>query len=452
MARPASGTIGHAEVDEQTPGSPGQAAAAAGAAVNAAKKVFLLSVVLCALGLSAPASADEASEAQLQYELGAELYKQGRYAEAIDRFIASQRLVQNANVVLNIARTFAYLDRNVEAYNWYQTFLRLSRDEAMKQDVEGKLLQLGAKVAVVDVGTEPPGARLYVDRLELGAVGESPRKIAVLPGERTIIARLEGHREAKTTVILALGGVQAVSLKLLPLVGTLRVVSTPPGARVRTEADGREIGVTPLSVALPVGEQRVVVSLAGFVEQTRSARIGDGVETALEVKLERAASNVSVLTVRGNVEGANLFLDGQWLGRAPSTFSDAAPGRRRIEVTAQGRDAWTGDVLLEPGAATRVDFNLADPADRSWTGWRYIGFGTGGALLVAGGVVGALALQASSDFDDEPSREKLDTIEARNTAADVLLVSGAVVIAATAVWELLRPGPPESSAKVTIDR
>jgi outer membrane receptor for ferrienterochelin and colicins len=415
-------------------------------------RMSLLAVVLCALAVTAEASADEASEAQLQYELGAELYKQGRYAEAIDRFIASQRLVPNANVVLNIARTFGYLERNVEAYNWYQTFLRLSRDEAKKREVEGTLQQMSGKVAALDVSTEPPGAKLYVDRLELGAVGESPRRIAVAPGERTIIARLDRHRDSQSTVSAAMGSVQSVSLKLAARIGTLKVVSAPAGARVRAEADGRELGTTPLTIGLPVGEQRVVIALAGFVEQTRSASIVDGAETALDVRLERAASSVSVLTVRGNVDGANLFLDDQWLGRAPSTFQDAAPGRRRVRVTAQGRDQWTGDVMLEPGAATRVDFHLADPKDRPWTGWRYIGFGTGGALLAAGGIVGAMALDASNDFDDEPSREKLDTIDARNTAADVLLVSGVVVIGATLAWELLRSRPVESSAKVTIDR
>ena len=420
--------------------------------MSIARAPLLLALVLCALSVTAEARADEASEAQLQYELGAELYKQGRYAEAIDRFIASQRLVPNANVVLNIARTFGYLERNVEAYNWYQTFLRLSRDEALKREVEGKLQQIGAKIAVVDVTTEPPGAKLYVDRLELGAVGESPRRIAVVPGERTIIARLDRHRDAQATVAAALGAVQSMSLKLVPRVGTLRVVSTPAGARVRGEADGRELGVTPLAILQPVGEQRLVVALPGFVEQTRSATITDGGETAIELRLERAASTVSVLTVRGNVDGANLFLDGKWLGRAPATFQDAQPGRRRVQVKAHGRDEWAGDVLLEPGAATRVDFQLADPADQPWTGWRYVGFGTGGALLIAGGIVGAMALQASNDFDEEPSRERLDTIDARNTAADVLLVSGAVVIGATVVWELLRARPAESSAKVTIDR
>src|SRR6185503_10784591 len=44
-------------------------------------------LVFCASG----ARADTASEAKLQFELGAEYYKQGKYPEALERFIASNR-------------------------------------------------------------------------------------------------------------------------------------------------------------------------------------------------------------------------------------------------------------------------------------------------------------------------------------------------------------------------
>jgi len=66
---------------------------------------FCAALAAAALLASTPALADDASEARLQYELGSELYKQKRFTEALERFIASNRLVPNPNVVFNIAST-----------------------------------------------------------------------------------------------------------------------------------------------------------------------------------------------------------------------------------------------------------------------------------------------------------------------------------------------------------
>ena len=98
-------------------------------------------LTLAAFGLGGVAHADEASEAKLQYELGQEFYKQKRLPEAIDRFIASNRLVPNYNVVFNIASIYAAMakaelkrrqsatadEHFVEAYNWTETYLRFNQ-------------------------------------------------------------------------------------------------------------------------------------------------------------------------------------------------------------------------------------------------------------------------------------------------------------------------------------
>jgi hypothetical protein len=408
----------------------------------------LLSVALCSI----PAAADTASEANLQYELGAELYKQKRYAEAIERFIASERLVPNANVVLNIVQTFEFLKRYKDAYNWFQTYLERLPDDAVRQQAESQRAELASKVAVVEVTTAPAGAELFVDRVDLGTVGTSPRRIAVDTGDRTIIARLAGHHEGSAAAAAREGQIQPVAIALTPILGGLSVQTKPPGATVRLDPRGQVIGQTPLLVGLPVGTLHVAVSLPGYSEQTRDVTIAEGATATLDVELVRPASSVATLSVSGNVPGAVLRLDGSPIGQAPTTRSDLAPGQRRLDVESPKHDKWSTTLLLEPGASTRVDYRLVGPDDRAWPGWRWVGYGTGAALLIAGGIVGAFAVQAHNEFDQNPSRDLYDSVRARNLTADVLLGAGAAVAATTLVWDLLSGPRPESSGKVTVDR
>ncbi|HMR09213.1 MAG TPA: PEGA domain-containing protein, partial [Polyangiaceae bacterium] len=378
--------------------------------------------LLVLLGLSfgtRSAHADTASEAQLQFELGAELYKQARYTEALERFIASNRLVPNANVVQNIVQTFEFLHRSADAYNWNETYLGLVTDAGKREAALRRREALAADIAVVHVQTDPSGAELFVDREELGVFGTSPRRIAVEAGKRRIQARLPKHNDAVTTVAAVLGQAVAVSLQLSPHKGSLAVHTTPAGALVRLEASGEELGRTPLRAPLPVGEYRVVITLQGHLEQTKQIRIGNQQEVQLSLSLLPLASEVSVLTVQGNVPGAKVWLDGAMRGATPLTIPTVRPGNHRLEVRADGRESWTGSVLLEPGSATRVDYDLVDPRDRPWPGWRWVGYGAGGALFAAGAVTGLIARGTRSDFEREPSSATLDRLRAQNTAADI---------------------------------
>lgn len=408
-------------------------------------------LVFALLAFGAPALADQASEAQLQFELGSELYKQGRYVEAIDRFVASNRLAPNPNVVLNVAQTFAFLKRAVDAYNWYSTYLACDLPDEKRRSAEAARAALAADVAVLDVTSEPPGAELFVDRSELGSVGRAPRQIAVEPGSHRVLARLTGYHDAETT--LRVERAQSVSgrVTLEAIVGELRVVVQPPGARVTLEPGGQDLGPSPVNVRLPVGERRLTVAAPGYVEQTRVVVIREQQTSELVLKLAREASTVAVLSVKGNVAGARVLLDGVEVGPAPLSIPDVAPGIRRLGLRADGYEPWQGPVAFEPGGATRVDFKLLDPHTRPWKGWRYLGYGSGGALLGAAGVAGLLASQASADFDRAPSSERLSRLRRLNLTTDVLLLSGLVVSTVTLIWDLATP-TKGSTVSVTLNR
>jgi hypothetical protein len=147
-----------------------------------------------------------------------------------------------------------------------------------------------------------------------------------------------------------------------------------------------------------------------------------------------------------------VLLDGRPVGQTPLSIDSLPPGMASLEVNAAGREPWGQRIPLEQGAATRVTYDLVSPDDKPWTGWRWIGYGGGAALLAAGAVVGLTAIGARSDFESEPSSDALDRVKSRNLVADILMGAGVVTLGATLTWDILRAPSPTSRGAVSVDR
>jgi outer membrane receptor for ferrienterochelin and colicins len=412
-----------------------------------------LALVLTLTFASVPiARADTASEADLQYSLGMELYKQRRYGESLTHFIASHRLVPNANVVFNIAQIYGLLRRDVDAFNWYETYLTFdSLDEEARERGRRAQAAVARRVAVIDVTTTPNGAELFIDRVDLGSVGVSPRRVGVSGGPHAVIARLPHHHEARVEVVATTGTATPASLALSMIVGTLVVESTPAGGTVRREEDDSVLGTTPLRVELPVGSVRLVVAAEGYVEQQRSVEIMEGREAHVALALKMDASRVAVLTVEGAPAGATVRLRGRELGTVPLTEPGLPPGTAELEITAPNHEPYRTDVLLEPNAATRVRVTLVDPTRGPSPHLKWVGYGGGGAILVAGAILGAISVDSKNHFYDDPSRAAYDRTHRLSVAADTLMITGLVTLAATLVIDLIVKRP-YSHAAVELSR
>ena len=65
--------------------------------------------------------------------------------------------------------------------------------------------------------------------------------------------------------------------------GSLLVDSRPPGARVTV--DGRDVGVTPVTVPVAAGEHSVRFEMAGYQPVTATARVEPGARARVAVSL-----------------------------------------------------------------------------------------------------------------------------------------------------------------------
>jgi outer membrane receptor protein involved in Fe transport len=305
---------------------------------------------------AATAGADDmADEAEAEFSLGAERYERGDYRSALSHFLASNRLAQNHNVLFNIALSYERLGRLPEAYRYYSRSLEGESDEAVSAFLQAALERLAHRVALMHVVTTPPGARLYIDRRDLGERGAAPQTLALEPGTYRVFADLDGYRVAESEPVeLRVGAKKTVRLELQRIVGTIRILG-PAGARVHLNADdSAEACQAPCDIPAPPGQHTLIVSQLGF--RTARVPISINADQVSSLFVDLVPESGSVL-VTADEPGAMIEVDGLPRGSAPASF-DVTVGPHAIRVSAQGFQAIERQIEVRASQQTRLDLKL----------------------------------------------------------------------------------------------
>jgi outer membrane receptor protein involved in Fe transport len=322
------------------------------------RRSFALSLLTAwLLASSGDARADDvADEADILFNLGAEQYERGDYRGALSQFLVSNRLAQNRNVLFNIALCYERLGRAPEAYRYYARSLQGEPDPAVIARLNAALERLSQQVGLLRIVTSPPGARLYVDRRDLGERGASPETIAVLAGTYRVLAELDGYELAESEPVeLTIGQERTVSLELRRIVGTVRV-SGPVGASVFLDAENSpEQCRAPCELPAAPGQHTLIISRPGF----RAARVPVSVSAdrvaALSVDL---APESGSLLVQADEAGALLEVDGRPRGLLPALL-ELPVGEHALRVSLQGFQTIEDRVSIREGDEKRVDLKLS---------------------------------------------------------------------------------------------
>jgi len=316
--------------------------------------VLLLVGWLCVFAGGARAD-DVADEADILFNLGAELYERGDYRGALSHFLVSNRLAQNRNVLFNIALSYERLGRVPEAYRYYARSLDGEPDPAVIARLNAALARLAQRVGLLHIVTDPPGARLYVDRRDLGERGAAPETIALLAGRYRVLAELDGYELAESEPVeLKIGEERTVSLQLTRIVGTVRV-SGPAGASVFLDAENSaEQCRAPCELPAAPGQHTLIISRPGF----RSARVPVSVAanqlSSLSVDL---APESGSLLVTADEAGATLEIDGLSRGLVPARL-ELPVGQHTLRVSLQGFQTIEQQATVREGEETRVELKL----------------------------------------------------------------------------------------------
>jgi tetratricopeptide (TPR) repeat protein len=150
--------------------------------VSTRQALGFLTLLTCFSILSADARAtDVADEADVEFGLGAERYEARDFEHALAHFLASNRLARNRNVLFNIARCYEQLRQFPEAHRYYSRALEGETDAGASQRIREALARISPRVAILRIVTDPPGARIFLDRKDLGERGSAPQSMALPP-------------------------------------------------------------------------------------------------------------------------------------------------------------------------------------------------------------------------------------------------------------------------------
>jgi len=207
---------------------------------------------------------------------------------------------------------------------------------------------------------------------------------------------------------------------------------------------------------------------------------GDDIPAArrreVEALIAKLAGRIATLTIRSNVSGAEVFVDGVSVGKTPlagpirvstgsRVLSAAASGKPRITqmVEAAGGESLAVQLRfpLERPEPQRADFSASSPrrAEES-TGVHpavWLGIGSG-ALAVGAGVMAYLASRDAAKYDEAVQRKttarELDELDSRaRTKAlvtDILLGATVVSTAITVIVATQVSGKPDTQDRAQL--
>jgi formylglycine-generating enzyme required for sulfatase activity len=209
----------------------------------------------------------------------------------------------------------------------------------------------------LQISAIPTGARIVVDGVETGV---APRVVDAPSGVRQIRISAPNLKTWESSVVLKAGE----ALNVGPIIlgqpdAHLTLRSIPSGAEVTI--GGIHRGQTPIAVDLPTGIQHeLVVNYPGYATWTRPVFADAGAKIDIAAKLEVVGARV---TIQGEPDGAQLFIDGVDKGRAPLSL-DLSATEHHIEIRKEGWITYTGTVTPAKGFDRTIQYRLVSE-DRS---------------------------------------------------------------------------------------
>lgn len=322
------------------------------------KKLPLWAVVLILVpgAVLAQANRDISDEAEVEFILGNDAYRDKDFRKALSHYFASNRLAPNRNVRFNIARCYEQLHQYVEAFRYYQSCDTPEQTPDERAALQKALKAVRPFVGLVRVETEPPGASVFLKRRDLGSRGVSPLLLAVPPGKARVLLELAGY-EAHTLEVKPEAGQEIpVRVALKRILGELRVQGQPSGAMVRVEDPaGPQSAVLPAVFQVSPGTRAVTVSRDGYQPQALSATVEAGRAVTVEVNL---VPQTGTLVVQADERDALIFTDGKPSGFTPAVIDNLLAGDHELLLKLEGFRPHRQSVQVKPDERVVAEINL----------------------------------------------------------------------------------------------
>jgi len=296
-----------------------------------------------------------------------------------------------------------------DGFEDYTEAIVLKADTSLEIRAELVRIEPGLEVTV-----DVDGAKVFLDGQQIG----TGRKVVMDPaprGPHELTVESDAYGTWNAQVTLNPGLVTPVQVNLRGSLGSVAVVTDPPGASV--SLDGSDKGTTPLTIE-PVdpGSHGLRIEAEDRSTVLRQVIVDAGKTVDVDVELVEDAGS---LEIKPTVSDASVFVNGVAIGSGKQKIDNLKPGTYSVRVTAADHTDFIQSVVVEKNKKASVaarlesfDFNggrndrLAGgaPTNRDGTPitkrpgfWAAIGGGVGAAVAV-----GVIAGVAAANSNGEP--------------------------------------------------
>jgi len=240
----------------------------------------------------------------------------------------------------------------------------------------------------LSITSSPSGAQVYVDN---GGWGKTPTTATdIAPGTHTVRVMMLGYGDYEGTATVTAGQTTPVTVSLSAMItttqtassqtttqttstgsGSIEVRSQPSGATITF--DGSQKGVTPAKLTnVKVGSHEVALSLAGYPDWKQTVTVKNGETASINAVLgtstqttggQPAASGTGSLSVATEPTGAQVYVDGAFIGNSPTKTSGLSAGSHFLTFKMDGYLDLGVGVTITAGQATDYSTSLvSNPA------------------------------------------------------------------------------------------
>ncbi len=183
---------------------------------------------------------------------------------------------------------------------------------------------------ILKVFANVKGAKVYLDDVEIGA---TPTIRLLPPGKYKVRVELAGYETYEEEITILPNKAVTINPELVKVVGSIEIAANVEGAEVYLQ--GRFVGKTPNAVVddLPQGTYQIQVKKPGYATYSGPITIKPNVRLRLKVEL---TPNAGLVNVTSTPEGANVFLDDEFVGKTPLKLESVSAGRHALRIEMSG--------------------------------------------------------------------------------------------------------------------